>query len=894
MELKSYQKGVLKDLRSYLVCLADTPDLNKAWEKYWKEREFNIGLGGIPSYENNLKGVPNVCMKVPTGGGKTIIACAAVADIFHGLGYCAGQPRMVVWLVPSDSILTQTLANLGSPIHPYHQRLEQDNRGQVEVFNKEQLLSGQGFCLDTVRAQLSLCVMSFASLRIDSRKKDVRKVYQENGQLMSFQSIITEEDLLSDTPDNALIQALRALHPVVIVDESHNAKSDLSVEMLNNLNPSFILNLTATPRSGSNIISYVDARELQKENMVKLPVIVYNRRERKDVLDDALHLRGRLEHTAAEAEKQGNPYIRPIILFQAEPKTSKDRETFEKVKKRLLERGIPEEQIAIKTSDVDDLKGIDLLSRECPIRYIITVNALKEGWDCPFAYILATLANKTSQVDVEQILGRVLRQPYARRYAAKELNMSYVLTCSADFHATLEKVVAGLNHAGFSDKDFRAVDETEVIKPKEDAPAEEKPTESAAKQELLFEHRDTETTVDTDFPHDSSDDDFSDMVSDLVQPEEPVPYGTDSKTADMIDQAEKAAEKYEQSAEEAEKSGLTMGELSNMQKQFKIQAEFAEEALALRLPQFFLESDTGSDLWGGSRILLEPENLTKGFSLSHQDTEIDFQLSSGEAYEVNLSEQGEAIPKYKRMNQKDLRIFKEILSHLPAAERQEKCVGHIVMQLSKRNDGTADPEIAAYVKRVVAGMNADEVSALESSLPFYTSKIRDKIESLTKKYQEKMFYEWLDTDKILCEESYELPKVIAPAESMTSVPKSLYEAEKDDLNSFERRLLDAIVAQDNVVWWHRIIERKGMRLNAFINHYPDFIVKTKSGKILLIEAKGDYLDNDDSRNKLKLGRKWQEKAGAKYKYFMVFDKKVLQESGAYTMDKFIGDILPEL
>ena len=77
------------------------------------------------------------------------------------------------------------------------------------------------------------------------------------------------------------------------------------------------------------------------------------------------------------------------------------------------------------------------------------MNALKEGWDCPFAYILASLANKTSQIDVEQILGRVLRQPYTRRFQKNPtLNMSYVLTSSNDFKNTLDKIVRGLNSAG--------------------------------------------------------------------------------------------------------------------------------------------------------------------------------------------------------------------------------------------------------------------------------------------------------------------------------------------------------------------------------------------------------------------------------------------------------------
>ncbi|MFR7629316.1 MAG: hypothetical protein ACLUZ6_01090 [Lachnospira eligens] len=117
--------------------------------------------------------------------------------------------------------------------------------------------------------------------------------------------------------------------------------------------------------------------------------------------------------------------------------------------------GIPESEIAIKTADRDELKNIDLSSHDCSIRYIITVNALKEGWDCPFAYILATVANRTSSIDVEQILGRILRLPNTRKNKREVLNLSYVITSSNAFYATLDKVVAGLNAAGFTSKDYR-------------------------------------------------------------------------------------------------------------------------------------------------------------------------------------------------------------------------------------------------------------------------------------------------------------------------------------------------------------------------------------------------------------------------------------------------------
>ena len=88
------------------------------------------------------------------------------------------------------------------------------------------------------------------------------------------------------------------------------------------------------------------------------------------------------------------------------------------VREYLLQHpGIAPEHIAVKTSSTDELKEVDdvggLMSRDCPIRFIITKQALQEGWDCPFAYILAILSNPSSQTGLTQLVGRILRQPYA-------------------------------------------------------------------------------------------------------------------------------------------------------------------------------------------------------------------------------------------------------------------------------------------------------------------------------------------------------------------------------------------------------------------------------------------------------------------------------------------------
>ena len=191
--------------------------------------------------------------------------------------------------------------------------------------------------------------------------------------------------------------------------------------------------------------------------MVKLPVIVANRQDKNEVIEAAIILRRQLEAIAQEEEVKSGKHIRPIVLFQAQPKTNDDNITFEKIKQALNALKIPEEQIKIKTATINELKDLDLMDRNCPVRFIITVNALKEGWDCPNAYILASLADKSSAVDVEQILGRVLRMPYVQEHGNSLLNMSYVFTASNRFTDTLESIVKGLNRAGFSHRDYRTI-----------------------------------------------------------------------------------------------------------------------------------------------------------------------------------------------------------------------------------------------------------------------------------------------------------------------------------------------------------------------------------------------------------------------------------------------------
>lgn len=897
MELKNYQKSVMQDLAAYMQAINEIPNLFHGWEKYWSDRDIAVGQGGVPIYNNAIPRVPHVCMKVPTGGGKTYMACAALKMIFDAMPLL--KEKVVVWLVPSNSILTQTISHLKNPDHPYRERLERDFSGKVEVLTKEELLAGQNFSPDTVREELTVCVLSYDSLRIQSRKKDVRKVYQENGNLYRFaQEWKDTEALLPDTPETALIQVLRQISPVTIVDESHNASSDLSIEMLKHLNPSFVLDLTATPRKNSNVISYVDARELKKEHMVKLPVIVYNRNTKDEVIGNAIRLRMLLERCAKEQEKKGAPYIRPIVLFQAQPKTSSDSQTFEKVKKLLMDIGIPEKEIAIKTSNVDDLKDRDLLSRDCPIRYIITVNALKEGWDCPFAYILASLANKTSKVDVEQILGRVLRQPYAHRQKAAMMNISYVLTCSADFRQTLDQIVQGLNGAGFSSKDYRIGESIEEAVPV-----------STVEPVSLF-GGETEESGETE-PKDVEGTDVSDVHAEDIKASykayEGTPIslgenlnghtengdgaeaGTGGTSSDplltVLRHAEEEEGKYIEQGRQEEESGKLGGELGTMLHQYQIKEEFRDSVEQLVLPQFAVE--TSATLFNTEpKVLLTKEELLKGFSLEKQDATITFSDTPEDMYTVDLAEAGEAVPQYKLTQSSFGSRLREDLSHMADEEKLSASQRMIAKKLSQV-DSLNDSAVREYLKRVMAGLSEEETERVRKAPETYAKAVDDKIKALMKAYRKESFSRFIDNGTVTTTPMWHFPKVITPSKSMASIPKGLYEEESNDMNQVEWKMATALSRMDNVKWWHRNMEKKGFCLNGFLHHYPDFLVMTNQGRILAVETKGSYLMNDDSKDKLFLGRKWAAMAGPRYRYFMVFDGEKLDQEGSYTREEFL-------
>lgn len=878
MELKDYQARVLVDLAQYLEVLDRTPNLAQAFADYWMGKGVRIGSAsgqpGMEPYKNTVPGVPHICAKVPTAGGKTFIAVNALDTIFSALSKRSPRrPKMVVWLVPSLTILDQTVQALNNPAHPYRKRLDQLFRHRVAVYEKRDLLMGAGFSHDTAQEQLSIVVMSFDSLR--AKNKEDRKIFQENGNLASFllpDNGDSGDWLLPEHDPSALINVIRRMRPVVVVDESHNAESQLSVEMMKNLNPDFILDLTATPRNNSNIISFVDALALKKQHMVKLPVIVANRSSKTEVMESALILRGQLEAMAQKEEAAGGKHIRPIVLFQAQPRTADDNTTFEKIRDKLIEWKVPADQIKIKTADINELKGIDLMGRDCPVRYIITVNALKEGWDCPNAYILASLADKTSAVDVEQILGRVLRMPHVQQHSHDLLNLSYVFTASNRFMDTLQSVVKGLNRAGFTDKDFRAVEPESLAVV---------PDSGASAQPMTLNLFDA-------VPEPSSQED-GDLDSDAPVPDwqavAQLPEGDDaaaatttgavSPAASFVEQIKVQAtaenEAFEAKAQAAEE-GVTP-ELENKMNRHRLKDLFREEATDLALPQFFIKVENGGFFDTDQPFqTFEREELLKGFRLSQGDATIAFDDVETEVYRVDLEQLGDEnyAPKAFKLAVNERARFTAYLLSLPPESQMANLVTRLT-ELIGNMYPISDPEVKAYVRRIVADMSADQVRDCIERDVAYVRKIKQKITTLANAHALKTFTDLLDVDRIVIQPGFKLPESITPSANASSVPKSLYVTEAA-MGDFERRLINDIANLESVKWWHRNLSRgKGFRINGFLNHYPDFIVKTKAGKVIALETKGDDRDNSDSELKLKLGKLWQAKAGRDYHYMMVFE-----------------------
>lgn len=458
MQLKPYQTDTLNTLRRFFEH-ARLAGAKAAYEAITTEPEQVARIGrytGTYVPLGELPDVPYVCLRLPTGGGKTILAAHSIAvarDTWVEKDY-----PLVVWLVPTDRIRQQTAEALKQPRHAYRQTLDEAFEGRVRVFDIADFTNIRPHDL---RDHCCIVVGTIQTLRVTNTSG--RKVYAHNENLEPHFSGVRDsvQGLEQSAGGGIKFSFANLLHlhqPLMIVDEAHNAVTGLTRDMQARLNPSTIIEFTATPKPRSNILHSVSAQELKQAEMIKLPIMLTEHTTWQNAVNGAIAARASLDKTA----KEDHNYIRPIILFQAQPRN--EEVTVGVLKKHLLEvENVPETAIAVATGDMRELDGIDLFDPHCPIEYVITIEALKEGWDCSFAYVFCSVSRIKSAVDVEQILGRVLRMPYAKRRKAVELNRAYALLSEPETGIAARALVDKLVTMGFEEDE--ALDNVEPAQP---------------------------------------------------------------------------------------------------------------------------------------------------------------------------------------------------------------------------------------------------------------------------------------------------------------------------------------------------------------------------------------------------------------------------------------------
>ena len=456
---KVYQQQVLDSVEAYFKACHELPSPSIAFtattERLWGRGNSYNPLSGFPV------DMPYFCLRVPTGGGKTWLAAKSVQLVNTHLLRC--EQSVILWLVPSKPIREQTIKALKDRSHPCQVALRE--AGPITVLDLEEAKSVTRATLDTTT---TIIVATRQAFQVED--EECRKVYQSSGALMHhFDNLSPTQrgELLTDgegserTTPYSLANVLRLRRPFVVVDEAHNSRTELAFDMLARLRPSGVMELTATPdleRTPTNVLHSVSAAELKAEEMIKLPVVLETEPNWQQCLADAIGRRDALHKLADEERRAGAPYLRPLVLIQSEPRRNGiETLDFDKVKNELVtNQGIPASEIVVATGEEKGLEEIDvgyklgIADPACPVKFVITQRALAEGWDCPFAYILVSMASLSSATAVEQLLGRVLRQPGASHRSARALNESYAFVVSRNFAETAgalrDRLVAG---AGF-------------------------------------------------------------------------------------------------------------------------------------------------------------------------------------------------------------------------------------------------------------------------------------------------------------------------------------------------------------------------------------------------------------------------------------------------------------
>lgn len=873
--LKDYQNRVLDSLRQFFRECAQSGRPAEAFQATLIANHQAL-RPYVPVLDPGLDPhMPYVCIRVPTGGGKTLLACHAAGIVLRE--YVREENGMVLWLVPSNTILDQTANALRDVRHPYHQALSAAC-GLVEILTIDEALQMRRAEAD---GKTVVIVATIQSFRVENT--DARKVYGANGCFPEFFQHLPQERLgdLEKGPDGApvpsLANVLRLRRPAVIVDEAHNARTDLSFSMLGKIQPASIVEFTATPatkKHPSSVLHAIRANELKVENMIKLPLRVVQRipAQRDELLADAIALLADLDKLAQVEAQMTREYLRPVMLIQA-PSVA----DCEPLRERMVERFlIPKEQIAISTGTLDELGKIrDFAAPSCHVRYILTVEKLREGWDCPFAYVLCSLKETRSATAIEQIVGRILRLPQARPKHSAELNQGYVFSVSEDLPAVLHELTEALETHGFS-----RMEAQNAIVPMSGASLfAQQRTVALAPGELDAE------VVAKQAPALAGKVTFDPRAHTVVIH---VPLGENelSAAAACVVTLEARGRILEAAAEVraiAEAAGTVHVPVASPHARG---LPFSVPCLCVREGQKTMEFD--------KTYLLEHAwclaDKSADLSPSYDPTERPLAKSGT----VDVSSGGEVTADIREAATGDAdftaRLHQQILD---LGMEEDWNLPRLTAWLDREieHPDIAAGESAAFIMRALNGLMAKRAIATIDVLARDRFRLRDQIRQRIQQHREaehkKAFQQLLLPDSpLVVDESVVFDLLNAPYAPSNEyagayVFKNHYFgfkpgelSEKTASGNLTEEFLCAQYLDnlDEVEFWIRNLPNKpgAVRFQTPTgSFYPDFVCKLKDGRIAVIEYKGgDRISNEDSKTKLAIGTAWQDRSKGRCIFLM--------------------------
>lgn len=858
LPLKQYQSRALDSFRQFMRRCGNLEDIKQAFYKTTEE------AFGFPceyhAIDGALSEVPYVCLRVPTGGGKTFMACHAI-DIATQ-EYKHADFSLVLWLVPTTPILNQTLDALRDVDHPYRRALDAAF-SNVTVKTVEEALN---MSLADVSGSTCIILATMQSFRRDNT--DGLRVFRSNGALMPFFGSHTTADLDIDEntgkPTISLANVIAMQRPIVIVDEAHNARTLLTFNTLETFKPACIVEFTATPDvkvNPSNMLYSVSAQELKAEEMIKLPIIVEGRSDWHELLQSAINQRNQLEAIAKLEESKTGEYIRPIMLIQAE-KESKDKETkHSKWLKNSLTTDfrLNENEVKIVTGSTDEIEKFDLFAKDCEVRYIITQQKLKEGWDCSFAYVLCSIIDSRSKIQVEQILGRILRMPKAKKKNYPQLNQSYAFATSS-FTEIAQNLRDALTQNGF--------DRQEVERMVQQAP-------TTYSDDLFSFSPVQEDTVLILEPN-------NDIVLSVSDFESSVEIDTRSntvtfKTPMTVEDKKTLVKKFPKAKLHIEKAYCESNHIN------KPGLSPAEQGFDLSVPQLVIQQ---GDFFDYIEDVLEEcswdiNDISTDISKAEYNPENrDIQRGKIDAEEGRIS-----IEFVEKMQQENtLWEFNSV---------QNWGLSDLVHWLDKRidhRDITAQ-EMVAFLSRLILDLQTKRnIPMVQLVVDRYRLKVlvENKIREARVAARKTAFQQFLIPES-------ECRAVVNPEYCFTfgnTYPvntqyKGVYKFKKhyyDIIGSFdgkdggeEEQCAMFIDQLNEVEYWVRNLDSR--EYDSFYlqlynrKFYPDFVAKLKDGRILVVEHKGaDRYSSDDSKEKRMVGDFWAKQSDGKCLFFMTCGK----------------------